>query len=892
MNYKFSFSFIIPIYNTEEYLEETLLSLINQSIGFLEHIELVLINNASEDGSALICEKYVKMYPNNIQYIQIKENKGVGLARNQGTEKARGKYINYFDSDDKWGKTALEEVKESFEKYSDINIITCREKRFEALDGWHSLDFIFQEDFKIHDISKDPYVTIFAAHATFFRIEIAQKHIFDPALVCCEDMKYMATILLEEKKFIALKKSVYYYRERKSGMSANQSYSLKKIWYTDILQNVFESLIEKSNVIYGNCIPFLQCYMIYHLQVRIRQDLPPYLTMSEIDKYRAYIKYMLDYISDVIIASQRLLSKKEKINLLAFKYGENFSKQFTIEDNNIKFSEYLVMSLEKKSTFAFSLVEIKNNTLVLYGRVSIPTISDDMKIILKDKKGNKYYSKKFKLGRAFFDKRVIPDVATRSGLQFELPLGSKLELKVYAEVENRDFELGYRFERNFPLTDSLEHSCFEKNDYMMTVHCGALKIQKKKMLPLWNQRLKLIFELIGKRKKTSLLIHLYVYFFRSIPFQKKICIVSDRHGHADDNGEVFFDYLNRKSDFKYKVFYTIQKESPDYGRMKDKGKILDNDSKKFIMMYLRSSLLIGSHFNTMGASKFTFPMHSHKEFTKHLLNQKKIYLQHGVIKDDLTKDNSKLVTGVDAFVVSSSLEAESMISYPYEYQEEDIWLTGLARHDLLNCDNKNLKTKEILIAPTWRFNLPNKKWGKDGYIEYNDHFKEQDFYKFYNSLINHPELLKRMKECGYKGVFKLHPVFTNFLVDFDENDVFIFEDNRSNNELLTDASLLITDYSSIAIEFAYLLKPCIYTQFDLEKFTSSHTYAPGYFDYETHGFGEVCFNLEDTVNEIINHLKNGCAMNDKYKERFESFFPFRDNQNCERIYKKLTEFLK
>lgn len=67
--YPFEFSVVMPVYNTERYLEEAIESVIGQTIGFEEKIQLILVNNATRDSSGAICEQYAKRYPNNIDYI-------------------------------------------------------------------------------------------------------------------------------------------------------------------------------------------------------------------------------------------------------------------------------------------------------------------------------------------------------------------------------------------------------------------------------------------------------------------------------------------------------------------------------------------------------------------------------------------------------------------------------------------------------------------------------------------------------------------------------------------------------------------------------------------------------------------------------------------------------
>ena len=64
-------SVIIPVYNVSLYLEQTIESIVNQTIGF-DNIELILVNDGSIDDSKKICKKYEKEYPNNVKYLEQK----------------------------------------------------------------------------------------------------------------------------------------------------------------------------------------------------------------------------------------------------------------------------------------------------------------------------------------------------------------------------------------------------------------------------------------------------------------------------------------------------------------------------------------------------------------------------------------------------------------------------------------------------------------------------------------------------------------------------------------------------------------------------------------------------------------------------------------------------
>lgn len=88
-------SIIVPVYNTEKYLNKCIGSLINQTY---ENIEILLINDGSTDNSKQICEEYAKNKSN--VYLYTKQNGGLSDARNFGIKKANGSYIMFIDSDD------------------------------------------------------------------------------------------------------------------------------------------------------------------------------------------------------------------------------------------------------------------------------------------------------------------------------------------------------------------------------------------------------------------------------------------------------------------------------------------------------------------------------------------------------------------------------------------------------------------------------------------------------------------------------------------------------------------------------------------------------------------------------------------------------------------------
>ena len=106
--------------------------------------------------------------------------------------------------------------------------------------------------------------------------------------------------------------------------------------------------------------------------------------------------------------------------------------------------------------------------------------------------------------------------------------------------------------------------------------------------------------------------------------------------------------------------------------------------------------------------------------------------------------------------------------------------------------------------------------------------------------------------------------------------------------LLKESSLLVTDYSSVFFDFAYMHKPVIYAQFDMAEYREKH-YKEGMFVYERDGFGPVCGDLQSTVIEVEKELERNCLLDELYMKRVSDFFIPYDNHNCERVYNAILK---
>ncbi|EAK2498202.1 glycosyltransferase, partial [Campylobacter coli] len=361
-------------------------------------------------------------------------------------------------------------------------------------------------------------------------------------------------------------------------------------------------------------------------------------------------------------------------------------------------------------------------------------------------------------------------------------------------------------------------------------------------------------------------------------FQKRlpksnIWLLMDRDYEADDNAEHLYRYIMQNHPER-EIVFALRKESSDWERLEKEGfSLVEFGSFEFERIIKKSSKVISSHADDYLMKYIT-------------LRQQFVFLQHGVTKDDVSRWlNSKKI---NLFITSTQAEYDSIANNynRYKFGKKEVLLTGFARHDVLLKNNKS-DTKQILIMPTWRVNIVGASINS-GARELKENFKQSEYFQKWNSLLNSDNLKKLCKLYSYTIVFNPHPNIMPYLKEFNlPSYIKIANQDESLQVLFCNSSLMITDYSSVAFEMAYLNKPVIYYQFDKEEFFLSHSYTMGYFSYEKNGFGPVVENEENLLKELEILLQNNCKSFSVHKDNIDSTFVFRDGKCCERIYKNI-----
>ncbi len=320
----FLFSVIMPIYNVEMYLEESILSVINQTIGFKENIQLILVNDGSRDKSGDICEKYKELYPENIIYT-MQYNRGVSVARNRGMEKATGKYLNFLDPDDIWQSDAFEKIYDFFEKhYDETDVVTTKINRFGLVTSDYRLNYRLEKGSRVADLTdKSEHKSVVVQVASsFFKAEALDGMSFIPNLKVGEDSMFVNSVIMKRMRVGFVTDAVYMYRKREDETSALQTSKKTDYFYIDRLSEYHLALINKALEQFEAVPKYIQNVVYYdfgwHLAMPVNKQLSP----KKYGEFLTLCKKVLRHIDNGVICRNRVHTSFNKKNAaLSIKYG-------------------------------------------------------------------------------------------------------------------------------------------------------------------------------------------------------------------------------------------------------------------------------------------------------------------------------------------------------------------------------------------------------------------------------------------------------------------------------------------------------------------------------------------------------------------------------------------
>lgn len=885
-----TFSVVIACYNCEEYIEETIDSLLTQTLSFKDHIQVILVDDGSTDNTADICGEYVKSFGENIIYIH-QENQGQGAARNHGLEYAAGKYVNFLDSDDKFREDTFYSVYNLFEDhYDEIDFVSVSVDYFDREHGGHPLNYKFKES-RVINLDEDYHNPQLFANSAFFKKELFDEFNFVTDLVNSEDALIINEILQKKHAYGVVKEGKYWYRKRANESSTIDSATQKKEFYLDRLNRYFKGLIDYYLSHEGEVPKFIQYLIVYDIQWMFKvEDVSDMLSVGEVREVYEKIKEIFSYIEDEVILSLVHDNYNVKNQMLAIKHT-----RVCVEDNyNVKcldiktdfngdfvgvYSNQVLIDRLDIHKIWLNISEIRKSTLFLSGFLMSFFKSEDVLIELV-KTNLKTHEKEIFLPKEVYypqiDKKFINcTLESPYSFDFEVPLDDEEESIVEIQTryvgenskQNTVYNLRLDFQDPARLSKISSYS-INKNHFLEYVD-DKFYIHPYKYTTMVKKEFKVLTKILkirGPYYTSSLafrFIHLLLYpFYRN----KRIWLFMDRQDKADDNAEHLYKYAIKQDDGIEKYF-TVSKKTNDFKRLSRLGNVVGFYTIKQRLIYLFAEKVISSHPDEIVLNPF---MGRNIKLYSGLIKSDKFFLQHGVTKDNVSHWLKKYDKNLKLIVCVSDLENKSFLDEGYNYPPEIIQTLGFPRFDSLVENDNDPSVKQIIIMPSWRRELHNKRWIQ---------IQDSEFFQRMNSLINNEELIEIAKKYNYRIIFKPHPLVYNFIDLFDRNEYVEIDEDTKYQDLFRKSDLMITDYSSVAFDFSYIKKPMIYYQYG-----DDYHFEEGFFKYETMGFGEVIENEEDLIRIVEEYLKNDCKMKDKYKNRVDSFYKYSDKNNCRRVY--------
>lgn len=818
----------------EQRIVESFDSLENQVLGENEYLQIVVYNQQFKNLVFLNPNICLNLYP-----------------------EIKGQYVCYMRMGNSYTPNYFSNIFHQICDYESVII-----SRFYGAEGQQKMQNVFYEKDRIIRIAGNPEIAIDFCDSAWIPSSYIKSSIFHNGIDEVSFKRLLFYAILQSKEYRILGMSV---NEAVIGKMKIERWTLPK--YRE-LSEFYLRVINFSYAQNGKVETIVQ-YMLLglyrnflHNRSRLENSIVENGDLYE--QYSELAQYVLSHISSRIIVEDKNLTLEEKIFL--YRIGDKSFKGDINIDGKLCITNSRRESIPYIPLVEYLFATIETDTLRVEGTVYMPfRLGKEFLIYFKGKE-KKYFATTKKNNQPI---DLLGEIVNeRYFFECAIDVINDEIISCCISIEGQEFECSrYKYGRFFPVNANFPKQYYYRDGLALTAECAKLNIFSVTQ----GDAQKMEFNFQKNMRMDNLLIRKYA---KCNEHKTKIWLIWDREDAAGDNGESLFRYMLQHCTVYERIYFVIRKESPDYFRLKRTyhDNIIELGSLMHKKLFSRADVLVGSQTDL---SMWPLPQ---EEFRDIISQIPFVFLQHGITKNDMSNNYSKYWQNIRLFVTAGVDEYKETLKIDnYGFDNSMVQLLGFPRFDYL----RNEREKWIVILPTWRRYCIEKDGEK--YL-LKDDFEKSEYYVFYNNFLHDDKLAAICKKYGYKVLFMQHAIMklTDDLFDYG-GAVQVANDEWTYNRVLSKASLLITDYSSVSFDFAYLKKPIIYCQFDKEKFYKTHTYKEGYFEYERDGFGPVTYDVSSAVKNIEKIVENQCEMSSVYSNRVEKFFAYVDQNNCERV---------
>ncbi|MFP5283840.1 MAG: CDP-glycerol:glycerophosphate glycerophosphotransferase, partial [Actinomycetes bacterium] len=739
-----------------------------------DRFEVILVDDGSTDGSLARLQAWAASHPGPVQVLH-KENGGQSTARNLGLQHARGEWVSFPDPDDRLETNYLTEVDAFLRQHPETPMVGTARLMLDDGSGevtdTHPLRAHFRGGNRLRVLEQWPSHFHGSAPAAFFpRAELRRLALtFDPQVrPNFEDGHFCCRYLLSQPSpaigFVGT--AHYHYRKRRDASSTLQTSLQDRRRYTDVLRHGYLYLLDEARGRRGSVPEWLQNYVLYELSWYFSsQDshagAVTAATGPVAAEFHALLAQIVTYLDPTVIAGFSLRAMRRTwYDILGHAYASapwhseaGLLRRLDEQQGLVRLT-YSYTGERPRERFLSAGVEIE------------PRYLKSMAVEYHD--------------RILLRERVVW-------------LPARRPLRV--QLDGRDLELSFE-PRPLP-----------------RFSVGPATLQRELSAAARSRALEHHHDRRSRPDRLTLRLA------ASWPVRRRFrdaWVLMDRIHDADDSGERLFRYLRKKRP-AINAWFVLEAGTPDWERLKAAGyrRLVAHGSLTWKLLMLNCQHLISSHADVpvMSPPAITRLARPSWRFT---------FLQHGVIKDNLSAWlNPK---EIDLFVVSSQPEYASIAGDDtgYRYTSREVKLTGLPRFDRLRQIGLRVPEEDrdlILVTPTWRqWLLPPLQAGSQRRRVHPD-FPDSDFARQWLAFLTSDELRALAEEQGLTVGFLPHPNLQAALGSMElPTHVRSFSFAGVDvQRLFARAAVLVTDYSSIAFNAAYIDRPVVYFQFDAER---------------------------------------------------------------------------
>lgn len=855
------FSIVTAVYNVAPYLEDFIRSIESQGIGPGD-LEVIAVDDGSTDGSL----ERLRQWSGESRFkvgVYSQPNAGQGPARNLGLDHVTGEWINFTDPDDILAPDFLPVAARFADDHPAIRIMAGKPFVFDEKVGrvtdTHHRRKQYRGGNRVVDLGAEPNVFPGSTTVGFYRgDQIRELGLrYDPRIrPNFEDGHFAAHYLLslEAPRVGLLRDAHYIYRRRAAGTSTLQRSLAHPGRFTDVLRHGYLEVLDAARARLGSVPAWLQHVVIYELSwylsadEKITSDID--LPAELLPRYHELFGEIVRRLDPDVVAGHRARPLRLVwADILAHGYRSgDWHMPFVVRgkldrDMGLRRMAYRFTGSRPTERFEVDGVEVP----VAFGKV----------------RAHRYY------GRTVMEERIawIPEGKVVAMTLNGLPV----------PVRERWIERGSRNARRF----SAERS--SRAGGRSIVRSGLRRVRRiaRRVVRRNVRRVAdLRFRALRLASKTSFLAGGY----------RDAWVLMDRVNNADDNAERLFEHL-KSSRPDINAWFTVAATSIDYRRLRAAGerRLVAWGSWRWKLLMLNARWLVSSHadrglveppelIRAAGGRpwKFAFP-------------------QHGITKDDLSLwlNNRE----IDLFVTSTAAELESVAGdgTGYKVTSKETRNTGLPRFDRLLAKAQAVPAAErdlVIVAPTWRTRLTGAIDARTQQRGVAEAYWTSEYHASWMGILRSEAIADAVERRGWRLGFMPHPNLQPILdrLELPPHVERLSFEGTDVQGLYARCGLLVTDYSSVFFNLAYIDRPVVYFQFDrAEMLRGGHMGRKGYFDYERDGFGPVVEDLDAAVQAITASIDAGAAPSPRYQARIDATFPARDGRCCERVVAAIEE---